>query len=241
MKIIVVENEKEFADMAFNEMAEVVKSNSHAVLGLATGSTPIPLYNAMIDDHKKNNTSYKDITTFNLDEYVGLSALHNQSYIYFMRSNLFDKLDINLKNVNIPNGQAKDIEAECKRYSASLAKTTVDIQVLGIGGNGHIAFNEPGTSFDSLTHVVNLTKKTIADNARFFEKVEDVPKQALTTGIGEIMRAKKILMLATGANKADAIYNMAKGKISTDCPASVLQMHSNVVVIVDKAAASKLN
>lgn len=157
-----------------------------------------------------------------------------------MTRNLFSRVDINMKNVRIPNGLAADIPAECVRYSSLLEKASVDIQVLGIGGNGHIAFNEPGTPFDSKTHQVFLTQKTIADNARFFDSVDQVPKSALTMGIGEIMKAKKLLMLATGKNKADAVYNMIKGPVTTACPASILQNHPDVVVILDRAAAAKL-
>ena len=194
----------------------------------------------MVKDHQENGTSYAKVKTFNLDEYVGLPKEHPESYISFMTRNLFSHVDIDMKNVNIPNGLASDIPAECARYSALLEKASVDVQVLGIGGNGHIAFNEPNTPFDSKTHQVFLTQKTITDNARFFDSVDQVPKSALTMGIGEIMKAKKLLMLATGKNKADAVYNMIKGPVTTACPASALQNHPDVVVILDQAAAAKL-
>ncbi|MEG1612865.1 MAG: glucosamine-6-phosphate deaminase [Clostridia bacterium] len=240
MKVIIVNDTNELGREALAQILKVVKQNPSATLGLATGSTPLPLYNAIIADHKENGTSYKNIKTFNLDEYVGLDSSHPQSYIKFMRDNLFDHIDIDLKNVNIPNGLSDNIPNECKRYSTLLSKSSVDIQILGIGSNGHIAFNEPNTPFDSLTHQVKLTQKTICDNARFFNNINEVPTSALTMGIGEIMRAKTILMLATGAGKANAVYEMIKGKVDVSCPASVLQNHKNTIVIIDKAAASKL-
>ena len=240
MKILVADTLEEFGALAFAEIKKVLTDDPSCTLGLATGSTPIPLYDEMAKDHAENGTSYKDVKTFNLDEYVGLPKEHPESYISFMTRNLFSRVDINMKNVRIPNGLAADIPAECVRYSSLLEKASVDIQVLGIGGNGHIAFNEPGTPFDSKTHQVFLTQKTIADNARFFDSVDQVPKSALTMGIGEIMKAKKLLMLATGSNKADAVYKMVKGPVDPSCPASILQKHPDVVVIIDKAAAAKL-
>ena len=240
MKIVIARSEEEFGKLAIAEIKEVVYRDPACTLGLATGSTPIPLYKEMVKDHQENGTSYAKVKTFNLDEYVGLPKEHPESYISFMTRNLFSHVDIDMKNVNIPNGLASDIPAECARYSALLEKASVDIQVLGIGGNGHIAFNEPNTPFDSKTHQVFLTQKTITDNARFFDSVDQVPKSALTMGIGEIMKAKKLLMLATGKNKADAVYNMIKGPVTTACPASALQNHPDVVVILDQAAAAKL-
>ena len=240
MKIIIVENSEEFGKAAFNEVYKVVKNNPSATLGLATGSTPLPLYAEMVKDHRDRGTSYKDVRTFNLDEYVGLPASHKESYVNFMTRNLFSKIDVDMKNVNIPCGTAKNVDEECARYSALLKTAVVGIQVLGIGGNGHIAFNEPGTPFDSVTHRVWLTEKTISDNSRFFGQIDEVPKSAITMGIGEIMRAKKILMLASGKNKADAVFRMISGKVDESCPASVLQLHPSVTVILDKEAASKL-
>ncbi|MBO4540296.1 MAG: glucosamine-6-phosphate deaminase [Clostridia bacterium] len=240
MKIVIARSEEEFGKLAFAEIKEVVYRDPACTLGLATGSTPIPLYNEMVKDHQENGTSYSKVKTFNLDEYVGLPKEHPESYISFMTRNLFSHVDIDMKNVNIPNGLASDIPAECARYSALLEKASVDIQVLGIGGNGHIAFNEPNTPFDSKTHQVFLTQKTISDNARFFDSIDQVPKSALTMGIGEIMKAKKLLMLATGSNKADAVYKMVKGPVDPSCPASVLQNHPDVVIVLDQAAAAKL-
>ncbi len=240
MKIIVANTEKEFGELAFAEIKKVLDKNPACTLGLATGSTPIPLYDEMAKDHQQNGTSYKQVHSFNLDEYVGLPKEHPESYISFMTRNLFSRIDIDMRNVNIPNGLASDIPTECARYSDLLAHAQVDIQVLGIGGNGHIAFNEPNTPFDSTTHQVFLTQKTISDNARFFNGIDEVPKSALTMGIGEIFKAKKLLMLASGKNKADAVYRMIRGEITPSCPASILQNHPDVVVILDKDAAALL-
>jgi glucosamine-6-phosphate deaminase len=240
MQIIITENYEEMSQKAFEIVAEVVKSNPKAVLGLATGSTPLGLYKAMIDDHKQNGTSYKGVQTVNLDEYAGLDIGSDQSYVYFMRHNLFNHIDIDLKNTHIENGKAADREEECARYNALLETLVQDIQVLGIGSNGHIAFNEPGTSFDSVTHVVDLAESTIKDNSRLFERIEDVPRQAFTMGLKNIMNAKKILILANGAGKAKAVYGLVKGEVTENLPASILQRHNDCVLVCDKAAASLL-
>lgn len=237
MKVIITKNYEEMSEKAFGVMAEVVKSNPQAVLGLATGSTPLGLYKNMIEDHKKNGTSYKQIKTVNLDEYAGLDENSDQSYVYFMRRNLFDSLDIDRKNTNIENGVAKDREAECARYNALLHGMQQDIQVLGIGSNGHIAFNEPGTPFGSETHIVDLTESTIKDNSRLFKNIEEVPRQAFTMGLKNIMNAKKILILANGANKAQAVYGLVKGDVTERVPASVLQLHPDCTLVCDEAAA----
>lgn len=235
----VFKNEQEVSDAAFAVMKEVVK-DPHAVLGLATGSTPIGLYQRMIQDHKENGTSYRDIVTFNLDEYVGLDVHHEQSYYTFMHEQLFNHIDILEENTHVPSGQG-NVEQNCLDYEEMMKKYVVDIQVLGIGSDGHIAFNEPGTPFDQLTHVIALTKQTREDNARFFDgDIQQVPTHAITQGLGTIMRAKKIILLALGANKAQAVADMLEGEKSVDCPASVLQDHPDVVVLLDEAAASKL-
>ncbi len=240
MKVIVTENYDEMSKQAAKIMIDVVKSNPKAVIGLATGSTPLGLYAEMIKDHKQNGTSYKDITTVNLDEYAGLDVTSDQSYVYFMRHNLFEELDIDLKNTNIENGKAEDREAECERYNKLLDKMRQDIQVLGIGSNGHIAFNEPGTPFESTTHIVDLTESTIKDNSRLFASIDDVPRQAFTMGLKNIMNAKRVLILANGKNKAKAVYGLVKGPKTTDVPASVLQDHPDCILICDKEAAALL-
>ena len=221
-------------------MREVVKGNPRAVLGLATGSTPIGLYKNMIEDHKQNCTSYREIRTVNLDEYAGLDYSSDQSYVYFMRSNLFDYIDIDLKNTNIENGKAADRQAECDRYNRLLEGMQQDIQVLGIGSNGHIAFNEPGTPFGSVTHIVDLAESTIKDNSRMFKSIDEVPRQAFTMGLKNIMNAKKILILANGANKAKAVYGLVKGEVTEAVPASVLQLHPDCTLVCDEAAAELL-
>ncbi len=240
MKVIIVKDYEEMSRKAFDVMIDVVKNNPNAVLGLATGTTPIGLYKAMIKDHKENGTSYKNIKTVNLDEYAGLDINSDQSYVYFMRDNLFNHIDIDLNNTNIENGKAEDREAECARYNELLDSLRQDIQLLGLGSNGHIAFNEPNTPFDSVTHIVDLTEQTIKDNSRLFAKIEDVPTQAFTMGIKNIMNAKKILILASGENKADAVYKTVKGDITEEVPASILQKHPDCILIVDQKAGKLL-
>lgn len=240
MKVIVAKDYEEMSAKAFEVMAEVVKNKSDAVLGLATGSTPIGLYKQMIKDHEENGTSYKNVKTVNLDEYAGLDYSSDQSYVYFMRDNLFDHIDIDLKNTNIEDGKAKDRQVECDRYNKLLDGLQPDIQVLGIGSNGHIAFNEPGTPFGSVTHIVDLTESTIKDNSRMFNSIDEVPRQAFTMGLKNIMNAKKILILANGANKAKAVYGLVKGEITESVPASVLQLHPDCVLVCDEAAAELL-
>ena len=238
MKVIVTKNYDEMSEKAFEIVKEVVVNNKNAVLGLATGSTPLGLYAEMIKDHKENGTSYKDVKTLNLDEYAGLGITSDQSYVYFMRENLFKHIDIDLNNTHIENGKAVNRELECENYNKLIEELPRDLQILGIGSNGHIAFNEPGTAFDSETHIVDLTESTIKDNSRLFERIEDVPRQAFTMGLKNIMHAKKIVVLASGANKAKAVYGMLKGPVTETLPASVLQLHPDCTFIVDEAAYS---
>lgn len=241
IKVIICKDYNEVSDRAAEIMLDVVKNNPKAVLGLATGSSPIGLYQRMIKDHQENGTSYANITTFNLDEYVGLEQEHPQLYYTFMHQNLFNHIDIKKENVNIPSVQGDDMQANCDAYNELLSKQKIDLQLLGIGSNGHLAFNEPGTPFDSVTQVVDLKQSTIQDNARFFDNdMSKVPTQSITMGIKNVMDAKKILLVASGKNKADAIYQTVKGEVSTDCPASILQKHPDVTVVVDEDAASLL-
>ena len=240
MKVIITENYEEMSKKAAEIIIDIVKNNPNAVLGLATGSSPIGTYQNMAKDHKENGTSYKGVTTVNLDEYVGLTADHDQSYAYFMRHNLFDHIDVDLKNTNLPCGSAKDLQKECDRYNALLQNYQQDVQVLGLGSNGHIAFNEPGTPFASVTHSVDLTESTIKDNSRLFASIDEVPRQALSMGIKNIMNAKSILVVANGKNKAKAVKGMVKGEITENVPASILQLHPFVTLICDKEAASEL-
>lgn len=236
MKVIKVKNYEEMSNEALKVVLDVVKANDTAVLGLATGSTPLGLYAKMAQDHKENGTSYAQCRAVNLDEYVGLDASSDQSYVYFMRENLFKHIDIKLENTHIPNGKASDKNAECERYNALLGELRQDIQVLGIGSNGHIAFNEPGTAFDSVTHIVDLAESTIKDNSRLFNSIDEVPRQAFTMGLSNIMNAKKILILANGEGKANAIRELVLGETREEIPASILRNHPDCILICDEAA-----
>ena len=234
MNIIVVNSQEAAAEKAFELVKTGLESGSIKTLGLATGSTPLRLYEKM----RGGNLNASDVTTVNLDEYVGLAASDSQSYNFYMNDELFK--DVKFKQTNLPNGIADDLQAECARYEAILVDNPIDLQILGLGTNGHIGFNEPGTSFDSKTHVVELAEATIEANKRFFEKAEDVPTHAISMGIASIMEAKEIVLLAFGEAKAEAVKQMVKGPISEDCPASALQNHKNVTIIIDEAAASQL-
>ena len=240
MKVIITENYDEMSKKASEILIDIVKRNPSAILGLATGSSPIGTYKYMAEACKKGEVSFKDVSTVNLDEYVGLTADHDQSYAYFMRTNLFDHIDIDQSRTNLPSGSAPCAKTECDRYNALLDEMKQDVQVLGLGSNGHIGFNEPNTPFDSVTHLVDLTENTIKDNSRLFNSIDEVPRQALSMGIKNIMQAKSILMVVSGKNKAEAVRGMVKGEITTQLPASVLQLHPFVTIICDKDAASLL-
>ena len=240
MNIIVVGNAQETGKTALKIIKETLASKPNAVICFPTGSTPLPLYQEMIADFKANLTNYSKVITFNLDEYKGLGDKHPQIYRYFKDNNLFNQIKVEKNNINIPNGVVKDAKTECLRYHNLLAEHRRDIQILGIGSNGHIGFNEPGTSFDSVTHLVSLSSSTIRDNSRFFDSIKEVPKQAITMGLSEIMDSEKIILIATGINKAHAVLDMVKGPVTEECPASILQTHKDVVVILDKDAASLL-
>ena len=236
MKVIKVKNYEEMSEEALKVMLSVVSENPNAVLGLATGSTPLGLYAKMAQDHRENGTSYANCRAVNLDEYVGLDASSDQSYVYFMRENLFKNIDIKLENTHIENGTAADKEAECARYNALLNVLRQDLPLLGIGANGHIAFNEPGTAFDSVTHIVDLAESTIKDNSRLFISIDEVPRQAFTMGLSNIMNAKKVLILANGEGKANAVRELVKGEAREEVPATVLQSHPDCILICDEAA-----
>ena len=240
MRFAIVKSAAELGERAFYEIKCVLKAKPDAVIGFATGRTPLPLYEKMAADHAKNGTSYKRVTAINLDEYVGVEAKDKNSFARFMKDNLFSKIDIDPANTNIPNGMAEDLEAECVRYAKFVAEHPADIQILGIGANGHIAFNEPYTKYDTTTHIALLTAKTRSDNAEGFGSPAAVPSYALTMGIKEILSAKKILMLASGEGKAEAIYNMLQGRDDTSCPAAALRSHPDVTVVLDEAAAKYL-
>lgn len=242
MNIIIVKNYKEMSIEAAKIIADEIKRNPKCKLGLATGSTPIGTYTELINMYKRNEISFKQVTTYNLDEYVGLCPNNNQSYQYFMNDKLFNHVDIIKENCFIPNGMAYDLEEEAIRYESILESVGyTDIQILGIGENGHIAFNEPADTLKAPTNIVELTKETIEANSRFFDHVDDVPKKAISMGLKGIMMSNKILLLASGENKAKAIANMLSGEISTSNPASFLNLHKNVTVILDKSASSIIN
>ncbi|MCM3767277.1 glucosamine-6-phosphate deaminase [Neobacillus niacini] len=239
MKLIEVKDYAEMSQKAAAYIIEKVRQNPRMNLGLATGGTPIGTYQALIKDHQKNGTTYQNITTFNLDEYIGLSGSHPNSYRYFMNENLFSQIDIEKANTHIPHGDADDLAAECARYEQLISgHGGIDLQILGIGSNGHIGFNEPGTSFDSTTHIVDLASSTIEANARFFERIEDVPTKAITMGISSIMKSKEILLLVSGESKKQALDQLLNGEITEHFPASVLKKHPNVTIIADKIAVS---
>ena len=212
-----------------------------SVLGLATGSSPIGTYDQLVDWYHKGDVDFSAVRTVNLDEYRGLTRENEQSYYYFMHKHLFDRVNIVKENTHVPNGMAEDEEKECVEYEKLIASLGgVDIQLLGIGRNGHIGFNEPDNSFAARTHCVNLTESTIDANKRFFASADEVPKQAYTMGIGTIMRARKILLIANGEDKAEAVVKALYGSITPEVPASVLQLHQDVTIVADKAALSKI-
>ena len=242
MKLIVVNNYEELSKVAAKEFSKVIKEKENAVLGLATGGTPVGMYKELIRMYEQKELNFSKITTVNLDEYIGLNPEHNQSYRYFMNNNLFNHINIDKSNTFVPNGLAEDLEAQCKEYDQKIAELGgIDIQLLGVGNNGHIAFNEPNNELSSGTHIISLTDNTIEANARFFDNIYDVPRKAITMGVGGIMKAKKIILIASGESKAEAIKGIFSGKITTANPATMLQMHRDVTVIVDEAAAKLIN
>lgn len=241
MRIIIAKDYEEMSKKAAMIVESQMILNPQSILGLATGSTPVGMYQELIEANKGGRIDFSAIKTFNLDEYYGLEKTHPQSYDYFMRENLFEPINIDSENIHIPNGMAEDVEKECKAYDQKIAEAGgIDLQVLGIGNNGHIGFNEPGEAFEGKTHLVELDEKTIKANARFFKSEEDVPTKALTMGIKSIMKSKTILLLASGKGKADAIYDMVYGKIDPKVQASILQLHENVILVLDEKAATKL-
>ena len=242
MKVQIVENYEEMSRLAADIFAQVINGKKGSVIGLATGDTPIGLYNCLVDDHKAGKVDFADVTTVNLDEYYPIAPDNEQSYRYFMNYYLFDKVNVNKAKTFVPDGQATDPEKSCEDYEKNIdALGGIDVQVLGIGRNGHIGFNEPDADgLYPFTHVTGLTANTIEANSRFFESEAEVPKKALTMGMQSIFKARKIVVLASGEGKADAVKRMLDGKITTDCPASLLCLHPDVILICDKAAASKL-
>ena len=235
MKLVVCKSKQEIAQLCGNKINELVKNNPNCILGLATGSSPVETYAEAIRLSKEQGVSYKNVRSFNLDEYVNYKE-EKDSYKFFMYDNFFKYIDIDLKNTNFPSVSNLD------KYDEMIINAGgVDLQVLGIGANGHIAFNEPNTPFESKTHIVNLTEKTISDNARFFNSIDDVPTSAMTMGLSTIMMAKEIILIATGKNKAEAVKMLIDEEKNVNCPASILQDHNNATIYVDEEAASLLN
>ncbi|WP_283170902.1 glucosamine-6-phosphate deaminase [Curtanaerobium respiraculi] len=242
MKIIVTDTYEEMGSVAAQVVEAQMEAKPDSILGLATGTTPISLYDTLTEDCKAGKISFADITTYNLDEYRGLPGTHDQSYRYFMDKYLFDRVDIDKSRTHLLDGTNPDADAECAAYEKELADAGyVDLQLLGLGHNGHIGFNEPADHFPVDTHLVDLTESTITANARLFDSVEDVPTQAYTMGIGTCMKARKILLVANGANKARIVRDSFQGPVVPQVPASILQLHADVTVVVDKEAGSLLD
>jgi glucosamine-6-phosphate deaminase len=241
MNIISVKDYQEMSEKACELVMNTVRELDKPVLGLATGSTPEGLYQCLIENNKEKRISFQHVTTFNLDEYVGLGADHPNGYRFFMNQKLFDHIDIKKENTFVPNGIAANLAEECAAYESRIrSHGSIDLQILGIGLNGHIGFNEPGTPFTSRTHIVELDQSTREANARFFATMDEVPTQAITTGIETIMESKKIVLLISGENKAEALARLVNGEVSEDFPASILQKHQDVTIIADQGALSKL-
>lgn len=238
MKIIRVKDYDELSLEGTKIVGEFIKNNPQATLGLATGSSPIGLYQNLIKMFQNKEISFKEIKTYNLDEYCGLPKSHPESYYSFMYRNLFSHVDIKDENIHIPSSEGEDMQKNCDDYNRLLHQTTIDLQLLGIGGNGHIGFNEPGTPFDRETFLVKLAERTRQDNKMFFKEDEEVPHYAITMGIKNIMEAKKIVMLISGKSKAEAVKRLLSGEITTDFPASILHKHPDVTVIIDEPAAA---
>lgn len=245
MKLIVAENYQEMSQLAASIVAEQIKKKPDSILGLATGSTPLGMYQELIRMNREGEITFRDVCTFNLDEYIGIPKDHEQSYHTFMQKNFFSHIDINKENTHLPflgKEQLSDEDEVCRAYDALIEeKGGIDLQILGIGPNGHIGFNEPASALEAGTHIVELAQETREANSRFFNSIEEVPTHAITMGVGSILKSKAILLLASGKNKAEVVARMFSGEVDTQLPASLLQVHPNVTVIVDREAASLLS
>lgn len=241
MNIYKAKDYKDMSRKAANIISAQVIMKPNCVLGLATGSTPIGTYDQLVEWYNKGDLDFSEVTTVNLDEYKGLPRTNDQSYYYFMHQHLFDRVNIDPEQTNVPNGMEPDAEKECGRYEELIRSLGgVDLQLLGLGHNGHIGFNEPGEAFEKETHCVDLTESTIEANKRFFASADDVPKQAYTMGIKTIMQAKKILIVVNGENKADIVERAFFGPVTPEVPASILQLHNDVTLVGDEAALAKI-
>ena len=241
VKLKICANYEEMSAAGANLLDSQVKEKKNSVIGFATGSTPVGMYKKLAEKYGAGQIDFSEVTAFNLDEYYPIERTNNQSYYYFMQKNLFDAINIKEDKRSIPNGQTQDIKAECSGYDEKIvAAGGIDFQILGIGRNGHIGFNEPGDFFEGATHMVELDEDTIEANARFFTSPEEVPKYALTMGMRAIMMSRKILLLASGAGKAEAVYQAFFGPITPQVPASILQLHPDVTLVVDEEAFSEV-
>lgn len=241
MDIIIADDYEEMSDIAHRMVRKEMDHHTRSVLGLATGSTPEGLYERLVEDHQEGGVDFSKTITFNLDEYVDLPPTHEQSYHYFMHDRLFDHINVDPDNIHLPDGQAENLTQECERYEAAIQRAGgIDLQVLGIGRDGHIGFNEPTTSLQSRTHIATLTPETVEDNARFFESKDEVPRFAITMGIQTILNADHCLLMACGERKAEAVRRAVEGPLTANVTASALQMHRDAVVLLDEGAASAL-
>lgn len=241
MEIIICKDPTAASRTAARLFQRQIQGKPDSVLGLATGSTPLKLYEILVEEHARGGLSFAKVRSFNLDEYVGLSEDHPASYRRFMRENIFSKIDIPAENIHVPDGMTEDVPAHCEAYENAIRFCGgIDLQLLGIGSDGHIGFNEPGSSFASRTRIKTLTENTRKDNAHFFEAGESVPYHVITMGLGTIMESKMCVLLAFGENKADAVAAMVEGPVSANVPASLLQFHEKAKILVDEPAASKL-
>lgn len=241
MEVILCSDPEQAAKLAADYVAGVLRKKHSGVLGLATGSTPLGLYAELVRRHREEGLDFSGCTTFNLDEYVGLGAGHPASYRHFMEENLFAHINVRPENIHIPDGLAGDIPAHCAAYETAIRMAGgLDLQILGIGSDGHIGFNEPGSSLGSRTRIKTLTERTRADNARFFGGAEEVPHHVITMGIGTIMEARAVVLLAFGKGKAEAVAAAVEGPVTAMVPASALQWHPVVKMIIDEEAAGKL-
>jgi len=242
MKVIIVDNYQEMSAKAAKIFASQITVKPNSLLGLATGSTPMGMYKELINMYAKKDLDFSEVVTFNLDEYYGLDESNEQSYHCFMNKNFFKYVNIKKNNIHMPNGKAKNMDNECERYDKEIMTYGgIDIQVLGIGINGHIGFNEPGENFEAETHVVKLQEETIKSNSRFFNSIDEVPTMAISMGMKTIMQSKKIILLVSGKEKADIIAKTINGKIRPEVPASILNLHKDVTIILDREAASLIN
>lgn len=241
MRIYVSKDYEEMSKKAANIVAAQIYLKPNSVIGLATGSTPLLMYKELVRLHKEEGLDFSEVTTFNLDEYIGLPEEDVNSYHYYMFNHFFEHINIKRENIHIPDGMASDIDTECENYERMImAHGGIDLQVLGIGKNGHIGFNEPDVKFETATHKVRLDEETINANARFFDHIDQVPKYAVSMGIKTIMHAKKVLLLANGSTKAEAVFKSVYGGITPETPASILQVHQDVTIVLDEGGASLL-